>query len=271
MQSPRASFAARERISTFKGMPMFTASLMEWKRHFRSCFSPERSTISFQKRRCPMNQPFLLHVVERLESFAGKLPATIQKPILSELTPLKELFLRQRSPRFLLVGSNKMPVDRILATIFGSSGLDDDANRGADSARWLDFKVADRGSVSVLDARHQSVTAVGEEELKHQPADIIFFVDDGEGARGSHKGDIGNLISCAQWNNSGGVSAKIIGLSILSPKAKSSRGHGQHLQNALESKPPLRDRLLGFVSFSPGEDSRDGVDKLMSILARELP
>ena len=65
-----------------------------------------------------MNQPLLLHVVERLESFAGKLPATIQKPILSELTPLKELFLQQRAPRFLFSGSNKMPITQILATIF---------------------------------------------------------------------------------------------------------------------------------------------------------
>jgi uncharacterized protein (DUF697 family) len=218
-----------------------------------------------------VNQPFLLHVVERLESFAGKLPATIQKPILSELTPLKELFLRQRPPRFLLVGSNKIPVNRILATIFGSSGLDDDSNTEADSTRWSDFKIADRGSVSVLDARQQSVTAGVEEELKHQPADIIFFVDDGDGVRGPRKGDIENLIACAQWSDSGGVNAKIIGLSIQSPKAKSSRGDGQHLQSALEPKPPLRDRLLGFVTFSSAEDPRDGVEKLMSILARELP
>jgi uncharacterized protein (DUF697 family) len=217
-----------------------------------------------------VNQSFLLHVVERLESFAGKLPATIQKPILSELTPLKELFLRQRPPRFLLVGSNKIPVNRILATIFGSSGLDDDANTEGDSARWPEFKVADRGSVSILDAR-QSVTAAEEEELKHQPTDIIFFIDDGESARGPRKGDIENLISFAQSSDGGRGSAKIIGLSIRSPKAKNSRADSEQLQNALESKPALRDRLLGFVSFSSAEDSRDGVDKLMSILARELP
>src|SRR3984893_2444217 len=269
MQSPRASFAARERISTFKGMPMFTASLMEWKRHFRSCFSPERSTISFQKRRCPMNQPFLLHVVERLESFAGKLPATIQKPILSELTPLKELFLRQRPPRFLLVGSNKIPANRILATIFDSSVLDDDSDPGANSAQWSELKIADRGSVSFLDARQQSVAVTIEEELKDRAADIILFVDGGESARGPRKGDVENLISYAQRTDVG-VGAKIICLSIA-PKAKSSRGNPDQLQHVLESKPALRDRLLGFVSFSSAEDLQHGPQKLMSILARELP
>jgi hypothetical protein len=65
-----------------------------------------------------MNQPVLLHIVERLEGFLGKLPASIQRPILNDLTPLKELFLQQRSPRFLLVGSNKVPVADLAATIF---------------------------------------------------------------------------------------------------------------------------------------------------------
>jgi len=49
-----------------------------------------------------MNQSLLLHVVERLEALVGKLPAAIQKPILNELTPMKELFLQQRSPVFSL-------------------------------------------------------------------------------------------------------------------------------------------------------------------------
>ena len=55
-----------------------------------------------------MNQSLFLHIVEKLEGFLGKLPAGIQKPILHELTPLKELFLQQRSPRFVLTGSSKV-------------------------------------------------------------------------------------------------------------------------------------------------------------------
>ncbi|MEO5720251.1 MAG: hypothetical protein ABIR71_02125, partial [Chthoniobacterales bacterium] len=46
-----------------------------------------------------MNPPMFLHIVERLEGFLSKLPASIQKPVLQELTPLKELFLKQRAPR----------------------------------------------------------------------------------------------------------------------------------------------------------------------------
>jgi hypothetical protein len=56
-----------------------------------------------------MNQPLFLHIVERLEGFLGKLPESIQKPVLKELTPMKELFLKQRPPRFVLTGSHKLP------------------------------------------------------------------------------------------------------------------------------------------------------------------
>ena len=45
-----------------------------------------------------------LHVFEKLESFVGKLPGSVQKPILQEVTPLKDLFLRQRAPRIVLSG-----------------------------------------------------------------------------------------------------------------------------------------------------------------------
>src|SRR6266436_9652065 len=69
-----------------------------------------------------VNQSLLLHVVERLEGLVGKLPSTIQKPILSELTPLKELFLQQRAPRFLFTGSHKTSLQEIIGALFASAG-----------------------------------------------------------------------------------------------------------------------------------------------------
>jgi hypothetical protein len=39
-----------------------------------------------------VNPPSLLQIVERLERLAGKLPSKIQKAVLRELTPLKQLF-----------------------------------------------------------------------------------------------------------------------------------------------------------------------------------
>src|SRR6266852_1049878 len=98
-----------------------------------------------------MNQPVLLHIVERLESLLSKLPATIQKPILNELTPLKELFLQQRPPRFVLVGSSKKSAPELVKTFFGSADQAPDASTPV--FRWQEINMDSRGTISVLDAR----------------------------------------------------------------------------------------------------------------------
>ncbi|HEX5175699.1 MAG TPA: hypothetical protein VFV83_01655, partial [Chthoniobacteraceae bacterium] len=64
-----------------------------------------------------MNNTVLLHIVERLEGLLGKLPDSIRSPVLNELTPLKELFLEQRPPRFVLTGSHPMPLLEFTARI----------------------------------------------------------------------------------------------------------------------------------------------------------
>ena len=218
-----------------------------------------------------MNQPLLLHVVERLESFLGKLPATIQKPILSELTPLKELFLQQRPPRFLFTGSHKTSLQETMGALFAST----DSARMRDALIalycWQDVNLAERGVISILDARgaDESAAARVQEELKRQRADIIFFVDDGEDARGSRKCNLDDLIACLDWNEAGPAKTKIIGLGVGLESRK------VRLEEALTEKPAIRDRLLQVIDFSTASDSSAkqsaGAQQLMSILARELP
>jgi uncharacterized protein (DUF697 family) len=218
-----------------------------------------------------MNQPLLLHVVERLESFLGKLPATIQKPILSELTPLKELFLQQRPPRFLFTGSHKTSLQETMGALFAST----DSARMRDALIalycWQDVNLAERGVISILDARgaDESAAARVQEELKRRGADIIFFVDDGEDARGPRKRNLDDLIACLDWNEAGPAKTKIIGLGVGLESRK------VRLEEALTEKPAIRDRLLHVIDFSTASDSSAkqsiGAQQLMSILARELP
>jgi uncharacterized protein (DUF697 family) len=218
-----------------------------------------------------MNQPLLLHVVERLESFLGKLPATIQKPILSELTPLKELFLQQRPPRFLFTGSHKTSLQETMGALFAST----DSARMRDALIalycWQDVNLAERGVISILDARgaDESAAARVQEELKRRGADIIFFVDDGEDARGPRKRSLDDLIACLDWNEAGPAKTKIIGLGVGLESRK------VRLEEALTEKPAIRDRLLQVIDFSAASDSSAKqsarAQQLMSILARELP
>ena len=218
-----------------------------------------------------MNQPLLLHVVERLESFLGKLPATIQKPILSELTPLKELFLQQRPPRFLFTGSHKTSLQEIMGALFASAESAQMHDALIALYRWQDVNLAEKGVISILDARgaDESAAARVQEELKRQAADIIFSVDDGEDARGPRKRILDDLIACLDWSQAGPAKTKIIGLSVGLESRKA------RLEEALKEKPAIGDRLLQVIDFSTASGSSvkqsAGAQQLMSILARELP
>src|SRR3954471_15791146 len=132
-----------------------------------------------------MNQPLFLHIVERLEGFLGKLPASIQKPVLHELTPLKELFLKQRPPRLVLTGSHKLPLQEVVAALFSAAQPGDLRDVLMELHRWQNMNVGERGSIELLDARGADAGAQGkiEEELARQPADIFLHIADGSSAR----------------------------------------------------------------------------------------
>src|SRR5437016_6783510 len=129
-----------------------------------------------------MNQTALLHIVERLERLVTRLPEKIRRPVLRELTPLKELFLEQRPPRFLFVGSNKMPMPQIINALFASGAQEQKNVSLMPVHRWIDWNISGHGTISILDARDasDSASAQVEEDLRRQPPDVIFLFDDGQ-------------------------------------------------------------------------------------------
>src|SRR5712691_3515260 len=189
MHRPRASFAARERISRFKlirrrktydfrfPVTQTLSGACKIDNRLHNCWQTRnlKSTI-----RNWMNQPVLLHIVEKLEALFGKLPEKIQKPILHELTPLKELFLQQRPPRFLILGSIDKPAPELVRIFFGLPQTEQTANAPSSIFRWQEINAGGHGRLSILDARGavDSSRKQIEEELKRHPADVILFVDE---------------------------------------------------------------------------------------------
>jgi uncharacterized protein len=200
-----------------------------------------------------MNRPSLLHIVERLEGFTGKLPEAIRKPILRELTPLKELFLQQRPPRFALTGANKKTLRQTIETLFAAA-LPAEMGGLMENAQWQDVDLGEHGTISILDVRGMDVSKDPEirAELKRQLPDIIFFLDDGATARGSRKMEIQNFESC---RDAAGTNVKAIAV-VFS-----------------DAKPPLQiadgDRPLRVFRFAQNDERSS--KQLMSILAREVP
>ncbi|MGH7984320.1 MAG: YcjF family protein [Candidatus Udaeobacter sp.] len=211
-----------------------------------------------------MNQKALLRIAEKLERLVGRLPSKIRNAVLRELTPLKELFLQQRPPRFLFIGSSKMPTHTIINTLF-TPGAQKKMNVALMPVhRWIDWNISGHGTISILDARDagDSAAAQVEEDLRRQPADVIFLFDDGESnlARPSAP----NFMLHLQDDLGGALDdAKVIGVSFGSERRV------VQLEEALKTQPGIRDRLLKVIQFTEMHSAE--TRGLLSVLAAELP
>jgi uncharacterized protein (DUF697 family) len=238
-----------------------------------------------------MNRASLLHIIERLEGFLGKLPASIQKPVLHELTPLKELFLQQRPPRFVLTGSNRFSIQEVVATLFAWAPPANSRDVLLELFRWQSIDLGGHGTIFLLDARGAELTKIldVEEELKGQPADVFLHLDDDGAAARAPVGEIENLAAFHSANGASRLPAKVIGIvlhetgrvtrSAQNENAASSPqlSARSRLQKALEEKQSVREHLLQIfeLAFTPasagaGEMKADA-QAFMSLLARQLP
>jgi len=168
------------------------------------------------------------------------------------LIPLKQLFLQQRRPRFLFIGSSKTPMPEIIDLLFAP-----DSHEGMNVTltpvhRWTEWTIPGHGTISILDARDAGNSAEGQiqEDLRREPADVVFFFDDGES-------NLNGPIDVLQGET------KIIGLSQGSAKRVTE------LEQALDAQLNVGDRLLTVVQITERQSAE--TRRLMSLLAAELP
>jgi uncharacterized protein len=205
-----------------------------------------------------MNNSVWLHIVERLEAFLGKLPDSIQKPVLSELTPLKKLFLQQRPPRFVLTGSHPMPLLDFVARIFADGPREKPSRETLTGLyRWQRIMIGQHGSIQLLDARgaDEAALALVREELQAQPADLFFFLPAERDAKVAPRKEIERLEKLLTWNSGFGVGAKLIEL-------QASAAETPELLPSATDAPAIRASLIGVHSLGTA---------VRSILASELP
>jgi uncharacterized protein (DUF697 family) len=227
-----------------------------------------------------VNPPSLLQIVERLEYFAGKLPARIRKAVLRELTPLKQLFLQQRPPRFLFIGSARVAAIEIIGTLFGQPDFQT-RQTPAPLYCWFDVTFPDRGTISILDAcaADNSAAIQIQDEIKRQASDVIFWVDDGQPDGATGKSDLDSLTRYLTWDETLDANAKIVGLIILSRRRPVTRDQIDpatfRLRSAPRSHSVAPDSIVEVLSLAGGADSFELPDpetqRFMSILARKLP
>jgi hypothetical protein len=172
-----------------------------------------------------VNSPSLLQIVERLERLAGRLPAKIRKAVLSELTPLKQLFLQQRPPRFLFAGSSALPLEQVIAVLFGSEHPTRTPDVPVRIHHWHDINLPDRGTICVLDARGIDASAAIriQDELKYQAADFIFLLNDGKISGEIEMDGLNELLGHSAWSTTPEPGATLIKFIIRPPRETIAR------------------------------------------------
>lgn len=225
-----------------------------------------------------VNRASLLHIIERLEGFLGKLPETIRRPVMQELTPLKELFLQQRAPRFVLTGSSRMPLTQVVATLFAWTPPPEAPDVLMELFRWHTMDLSGRGTVSFLDARGADSRSAPKvlEELKAEPADILLHIAD----ETVEEGDLNNLASFLRVQPPAHV-PKVIGVVAREQSARARRPHNgdkpvatssslrTQLQTALQERAEIAPQLLHVIEISADEPNT-GAQQFMTLLARSI-
>jgi uncharacterized protein (DUF697 family) len=225
--------------------------------------------------------PSLLQVVERLERLAGRLPSRIRNAVLSELTPLKQLFLQQRPPRFLFAGSANVPAGKIVSALFGSTEFA--APAAAPLSRWFEVDFPERGKISIIDIRgvDDSAAIHVRDELKYRAADIIFFIRDERLTQEQEQRELTDLTSYLSWNETLETDRKVIEV-VLPPFEKiashNHNGRGATRDESVAGSTVVRRGVfLDTLRLVPVDNDQlfelppAEARRLMSTLARELP
>ena len=205
-----------------------------------------------------MNNSALLHIVERLEGFLGKLPDSIRKPVLSELTPLKELFLQQRPPRFVLTGSHAMPLLDFVARLFADGVVEPPSRETLTGLfRWQEIMLGSRGSIQLLDARgaDEAALALVRTELQGQAADLFFFLPAEREAKAATRKEIQSLEKIIGGKSGSEDVARLIELRPAGAETPALLGEATDV-------PAIRAALLGVHSLGR---------ELRTTLASHLP
>jgi len=162
-----------------------------------------------------LNRDSLLTVYNRLTGLVEKLPGGLQKPILRELTPIRELFLEQRPARLLLVGNEAPTPQEVLSML----GAEDHFQTGGSDNGWRSYLAAGRGEIQILDARQNVPEEFIAAGLARQSPDVVIFLGDGE----SGEADWRKCVARAA-----GVEAPVIGLAQESAFRLQARLAAEH-------------------------------------------
>jgi len=203
----------------------------------------------------------ILALYEKIEGLVYRLPKGLQAPILTEIRPIKTLFLMRRPPRIILTGPNGAGKAELLAALFGADVLLPGEENLSDG-RWQGIGRAGRGTLDLLDARRPVSVPLLREALSAKTPDLFVFVRGAGETEDALTADLDHtvqLLGLAAARE--GAGPKVLGL--LLPVGDDSEPARQKLHGALHTRPELSARMVG----TPGVTDH----RLAELIALELP
>jgi uncharacterized protein (DUF697 family) len=193
------------------------------------------------------------------------------------------LFLQQRAPRFVLTGSNKLPLQDIVAALFAWTPPIESRDALMELFRWHAMDLGGRGMVSFLDARGADPPTLPkiQDELKAQPADMLLHLAEDDSPAIAQR-ELENLSTFIRSNATSAAEPKVIGIVWLRGAPKIGDHHNGEspvksptkmrslLQNALQGQANVGPHLLQVVEI-PVDSSHSAGQQFMSMLARSMP
>ena len=115
----------------------------------------------------------LLRLYDKLSGLLEKLPGGLQKPVLRELQPIRDLFLDTRPPRLMLVGDSPATMPSLLAAL-GVSTI----HTGESPDGWRTYSIPAGADIQILDARNDVPAQHIEHALAHSSPDLVLVIED---------------------------------------------------------------------------------------------
>jgi len=206
-----------------------------------------------------------LTLFEKIEALVQRLPKGLQAPILTEIRPIKTLFLLRRPPRIVLTGPNGAGKAELLAALFGAEVLLPGEENLSDG-RWQSIGRTGRGTLELLDARRPASLPRLREALSAETPDLFVFIrgtDETDAAQNADLDHTIQLLSLAAARE--GAGPKVLGL--LLPSGDDPELARQKLHGALHTRPELSARMVGTLALVPGALDH----RIAELIALELP
>ena len=230
------------------------------------------------------NKAFLAQF-EKLERLIERLPEGLQKPILREIVPLKELFLRQRPPRLALTGDPSVDAAALFSALFGAL-LPPEATQ---SRGWQEISRGGRGTIRVLDARPSGPLGALNDATRvaasAETPDLVLHLHGGSTGRAADFDGLEVLmqfVSDRHERRPGLIGVAVAGVAEQ-PAPAELEASRRTLEVALAGRPEFGGHLtptLGVataVRFRPdgtldeSSDHRHNIEVLANLLVAELP